>query len=104
MSGVELDPAVLANALLAEGFYISVGATKGASVGHLFDNNRTTVHRDEKVITFADIEQFSRFGGDDDPSQIVDFPGDATVHLTNPPGGSSLHCLCPSRLADRENQ
>lgn len=104
MSGAELNPAVLANALLAERFHVAVGATEGAGIGHLFDDYRSPFHGDVEMVPFADIEQFARLSRDHDPPQIVNFSGDSTVHVTNPPGASSLHRSEVSLHSDWVNQ
>lgn len=97
-----MSTAVPADSFVAERLDVGVGATERAGVGHLLDDDRAAFHRDEEVISLADIEQSSCLGRDHDPSQIVDLSGDSTVHSITPPEKSRLHRPVPCSQPDRE--
>lgn len=85
-----MSPTAGANALVLELFHPGFGSAEGTCVGHLSDDDRAALDRDEKVVAFADIEQFAGFRGYHNASEVVDLSGNATVHFLAPPSRPSL--------------
>lgn len=80
-----MTPAINTDSLALELLDGVVGAAERAGVRHLADDYRTPLDSYEQVIPFSDIEQLPCFGGNDDPTQVVDFACNATVHAEIPP-------------------
>ncbi len=57
--------------------HVGVAPAKRAGVGHLAEKDVSALHRDIQVITLMDVEHSPCLGGYDDPSEVVDLPGDA---------------------------
>src|SRR5690606_1464787 len=79
-SGEELVAASGADSLALEVGDVLLGTAKGASTGHLAQDDVRSLHRDEDVIPLPDVEQASGFSRYHDPTQVVDLACDASVH------------------------
>ncbi len=92
-----MTPAAIADSLVFELPHLGVAAAEGAGVGHLADDDGSSLDRNEEMVPFADVEQLSRLGRYHDSAEIVDLSGDTTVHVLSPPWSPRLD-LTWSRL------